>query len=508
MKHLKLAGSTAALALLAGNAALAQVTPEEVWQNWQDMSAGYGQTMSATSATRDGDTLVVEGLSIKQDQDGVVVDATIDEVNFTDNGDGTVEVTMSDSYPMKLTLPPSDGVPGATPTDLTIAVSQPGLVITAAGSPEETSYDFEAPTLGIKLEAIDGVDAGAVDATADITLTAVTGGYVVAGAADAKEIDSTFGAQSLAMTVVAKDSETQSDLRMVMTVADLQGTSASSLLGMDLMATNVAAALKQGFSVDGAFTHGAMSFALDVTEATGPTKIAATAQEGGLTFAMSDEGLVYGVKGTSTELTMSGPEIPMPELKVSYAEIAFNLAMPLLASAEAGDFGFLTRIVDLKVSDELWAMFDPAGTLPHDPATVILDTKGSVTLTTDLVDEAAMAALGEVPPGQLQSLDVTEIKVTAAGADLTGAGAFTFDNSDTVTFPGFPTPTGKLDLKLLGGNGLLDKLVSMGVLTAEDATGARMMMSMFANAGPGTDELNSTLEFKDKGFFANGQRLQ
>jgi hypothetical protein len=38
--------------------------------------------------------------------------------------------------------------------------------------------------------------------------------------------------------------------------------------------------------------------------------------------------------------------------------------------------------------------------------------------------------------------------------------------------------------------------------------GARMMMSMFANPGAAADELTSTLEFKDKHFFANGQQLQ
>ncbi len=35
-----------------------------------------------------------------------------------------------------------------------------------------------------------------------------------------------------------------------------------------------------------------------------------------------------------------------------------------------------------------------------------------------------------------------------------------------------------------------------------------MMMAMFAKAGAAPDELTSTLEFKDKGFYANGQRLQ
>ena len=91
---------------------------------------------------------------------------------------------------------------------------------------------------------------------------------------------------------------------------------------------------------------------------------------------------------------------------------------------------------------------------------------------------------------------------------LTGTGAFTFDNTDLVTFDGVPAPTGKMELTLKGGNGLLDKLVAMGLIPSDQAMGARMMMAMFAKPGDGEDTLNSTLEFKDKGFFANGQRLQ
>jgi len=119
-----------------------------------------------------------------------------------------------------------------------------------------------------------------------------------------------------------------------------------------------------------------------------------------------------------------------------------------------------------------------------------------------------MAALGDAPPGEIHALDVTELRASVAGAELTGAGAFTFDNTDLTTFAGAPAPTGKIDLKLVGGNTLLDSLVAMSLLTADDANGARMMMSMFANPGAGPDEMTSTLEFKDKGFFANGQQLQ
>ena len=85
-----------------------------------------------------------------------------------------------------------------------------------------------------------------------------------------------------------------------------------------------------------------------------------------------------------------------------------------------------------------------------------------------------------------------------------GASSFT---REATTYQGMPAPTGKLDLKVTGANTLMDKLVAMGLMPEDQVMGFRMMLSMFANA-TGEDELTSTLEFKDKGFFANGQRLQ
>jgi len=508
MTKLTLAGSTAMAAALAANAAFADVTPEQVWQNWQDMSASYGQTMTAASATRNGDTLVISDLSVVQDQDGTVVDIAIDAVNFTDNGDGTVDITMSDAYTIAMTVPATEGIDGDSPTNLTIAVSQPGMVTTVSGTPDAATYDVEAPAITIKLDAIEGVDAAAVDATVEATMSTVTGNYTVSGPADAKVMDVAFDAESVAMTVQAKDPDTQSDFQMTGTIADLSVGYALDLGGLALMGSNMADALKAGTSIGGSFSHGLLDFAINVTEATGPTRIAATSDSGGMDFVLDAAGMVYGISGMGTVLTMSGPEIPFPELKVGYGEIAMNIAMPMLASPDLADFAFLTRIVDLSVSDELWGMVDPTSILPHDPATVILDTKGKVRLTTDIADDAAMATLGEAPPGELHALDLTELRASVAGAELTGAGSFTFDNSDLVTFQGMPAPTGKIDLKLVGGNVLLDKLVAMGLVTEQDANGARMMISMFANPGAGPEELTSTLEFKDKGFFANGQRLQ
>jgi len=71
-----------------------------------------------------------------------------------------------------------------------------------------------------------------------------------------------------------------------------------------------------------------------------------------------------------------------------------------------------------------------------------------------------------------------------------------------------PLPTGKIDIKATGVNALIDKLVSMGLVPQDQAMQGRMMLSMFANSSATNDEITSTLEFKDKHFFANGQQLQ
>ncbi|CAM5313442.1 hypothetical protein FALB51S_00852 [Frigidibacter albus] len=125
----------------------------------------------------------------------------------------------------------------------------------------------------------------------------------------------------------------------------------------------------------------------------------------------------------------------------------------------------------------------------------------------DLLDPE-QAATAEAP-GELHALDLNELQLTFGGAELTGDGSFTFDNSDMVTFDGMPKPLGSVSLKLLGGNGLLDNLIAMGLVPEDQAMGVRMMAGLFANTGPGPDELNSTIEVReDGGLYANGQRLK
>jgi len=150
------------------------------------------------------------------------------------------------------------------------------------------------------------------------------------------------------------------------------------------------------------------------------------------------------------------------------------------------------------------------GILPRDPATVAIDLAGKVTPSVDLLDPEQIEALdGQTPPGELNALTLNNLTIEAAGAQITGEGDFTFDNTDLQSFDGMPRPEGALSLKLSGANGLIDNLIQMGLVSDQDAMGARMMMSMFAVPGSEPDTLNSTIEVNEQGHvLANGQRIK
>ena len=504
MKHWTFATSTAVAALLIGQAAFADVTPEDVWQNWQDLSASAGSTMTAESAERDGDTLVVSNVTVAMDDGtGGTMNGTLAEINFTDNGDGTVDITMSENYPITITTPAKDG---GKATTVNMTLTQKDMVLTAGGSADETSYDYTAAQMDI---AIDATEEGAAAPmfTGNIALANAEGGYVISGDADAKTMESNVAAGSMTIALDGSDAAAGSTFKMSANMADVAIDTAGMFLNAEAM-ENMAQALKDGFNTQADMTYGATTIDIDVTEAGAPTKIGTVVAGGGFNLALGADGMVYGVNSTGVAVTMSGGEIPFPELKLGFGEAAFNVSMPVTAGEESTDFSLLTKLVDFTISDEVWSMVDPTNQLPRDPATIVIDTKGTAKLTVDIMDEAAMAVLGEAPPGELNSLDITEVRASVGGAELTGAGAFTFDNADVTTFQGMPAPTGKLDLTLTGGNGLLDKLAAMGLVPEDQVGMIRMMSGMFAvPSSDGSDSMTSTLEFKDKAMLINGNPM-
>jgi hypothetical protein len=242
------------------------------------------------------------------------------------------------------------------------------------------------------------------------------------------------------------------------------------------------------------------------TDASGPGSIDMTLSNVVGGYAFSDTEFQTNFKSGAGTMAFASPTTPLP-INIGFAELATDLKFPVAKGDAPAPFTFLMKMVDFTLPPEVWGMVDPTGQLPQDPATLVIDTTGMVRL---LADFNAEPAPGEIPPPpEVSAVSIQEIRLKMVGAELTGSGDLTLDNTDTTTFSGMPAPTGVLNFTVTGANGLLDKLTAMGVVPEDQIMGVRMMMGVFAKpAEDGSDSLTSQVEFKDKGLFVNGQQLQ
>ncbi len=502
-----LACTTALSLVLAAQTALADVTPQEVWTNWQALVSGAGQQLTFDTAAQNGDALDVTGLLLTYTDDlGGSFTASIDKMSFQGNGDGTVAVTMSESYPMTLAFPADSEGPSA----MKLTVNQPGLLITAGGSATETTYDFTAPNVSVVLDEVKDQAGEVMETEASVVLADSVATYLVAVTGETTLLDSSFTAKSLTMNLSGKDPAGPGDGiatgTVTLSLADLAGSTKGNLLGAEIMA-NMATALNSGFTTDTNLTFGAMTFDANIVEATGPTVVKGSAAGGGLVLAVDKARVNYGSSLKGASFTVSGAEIPFPEVVVGFAETAFNVLIPASRSDTPQDFAYLTKVVDLTISEDVWGLFDPAAVLSREPATFILDARGTGRWFQDIMDPAAQMD-GAEPPGQIDTLDLTQVLIKAAGAEVAATGALTVDNSGATTLQGMPAPTGTINVDIKGVSKLIDNLIAMGMLPDDQAMGARMMLGMFTRPGAAPDQVTSVIEFRDGGVFANGQQLQ
>jgi hypothetical protein len=503
------ATSAAAISIfMTGSAAFADVTAQQVWADWKTYLESSGYAVEA-SEVQSGDTLNVTDVTMSIDipEEDSALAMELGELTFTENGDGTVDVSLPSIMPIVAVFTGPDGDMVRTELEYT----HTGLTMTASGSPEDMSYAYAAAEMGVRLVGVSGDEALGPfpDGTARMTIADIAGTTRVM-VNTLRKTDQKMTSGPLSYDLDFEDPESP-DARMIIK-GKLGGTdfAATTSMPLEMDASDMAAAMAAGFSVDGKmmYRNGSSQFTLD--EDGSVTEGRTSSESGEFDIAMSDDGLTYALTTTGMNLAMSGGDIPLP-VELAMQETGFNLTVPVSKSDEEQDFELGLTLGDFTMSEMLWGMFDPGGQLPRDPATIALDLGGKVKLFYDLFDPEQMEAVeseGAIP-GEVNALDINALTVRAAGAELTGEGAFTFDNTDLETFDGMPAPDGEVDLKLTGANGLLDTLIAMGLLPEDQAMGVRMMMGLFAVPGEGEDSLTSTIEVKSDGqILANGQRIK
>lgn len=500
------ATSAVALSLcLSGSAAFADVTAQDVWQDWRSYMEGFGYTLDGTES-RSGDTLTISDLTMTMEmpEEAGTVSLSMSEFMFTDNGDGTVTMTLPPTLPVRISV----DSPDAEDVDMSIDYITDDFAMVASGDSSALNYAYTADALTIMLKEL-VVEGEAVEfGTAQMNVDNLAGSSAIK-VGDLRNIVQTISTGKVSYDMDFVDPEGSG--RMVIN-GSVNSTSfeGSGDYASEMDMNDMAAMMEAGFAFDGSFTHDGSQFTMDFDDDGEQMQINSQSGSGLFRVAMGDDGLLYDIATDNLKMTFAGAELPFP-VDIAMEQSGFKLLAPVSKSEEPQDFALALTLGDFTVSDAIWGMIDPAGQLPRDPATIALDLTGKASLFFNLFDPEEMEEIesGETMPGELNSLTLNALTVRAAGAELTGDGAFTFDNSDMVTFSGMPAPDGAVDLSLTGGNALLDKLVAMGLLPEEQAMGARMMMGLFAVPGAGEDNLTSKIEVKPDGqILANGQRLQ
>jgi hypothetical protein len=495
---IELRGAVCVAALLTASTAIADVTAAEVWADWQDSLMLYGsEGISIGAEEVDGDTLTIRDLNLTMEDDSSSVTANIGPLVFTENGDGTVSITMPDSYIIAVNVEDDFIV------DLEIA--QENMVVLVSGDPDAMNYDISADSSTIRLVEFKG-DAADIEGDIFLKANAVSGTYQSnSGAADtliysllAESIDILFDVQEPGgdsyVLVSGKVDRLNIDGKI------------NAPEGLDT--DNPETWFADGFDFDSSFEYLGASFLADFNDNGDAGTVTVQMGYSGFGASMDAAELSYGFAFEGVDVNAQMSDLPFP-VNVSWNVAEMGFHAPIASTEDPVEFGFDMALTDVTVSDDIWSMVDPSGAIPRDPISIELDISGLAKLFFDVLDpeQAEAMAYADVP-GELNTLQLIGLRLAGAGAEIVGDGDFTFDNTDLETFDGLPRPQGELNIGITGANALIDTAVNMGLLPAEQATMGRMFMGMFT-VPAGDDTLTSKIEINEQGhIMANGQRIQ
>jgi hypothetical protein len=468
------------------------LTAQGVWDNWTSL---YAATPGITSAARldgtDG-SLIVSDYTLTENSQNGGLSISIPEIVLTEMDDGSVTVTMSDVYSLSL-------LNGANENSIELTVSQPDMEFVVSGSESNMSYLLSAPTTNITLDA-----PGSNDLTLDLTLLGFSGA-VSYDQTSGLSLESFLNLEMMNYDINFPDPDTGQGILLSGSLAGFE-SSIQGNLGSIFLDPSIEQGLSKDFTVSGNITHGAMSYNTATIASTPSFASNGEIASGMLNLEISEGQLSTSGGFNGVALALSASDMPFPPISAALDESAFNVVMPLSKSDFPSEFEMIVRLVGLSANDDIWNIFDPAGVLPRDPATLVVDFSGMGNWLTNIFAPDVQ----ETMMGIIHAASLNELTLSAAGSELTGKGDFTFDYNDMTTFAGLPKPTGSANLQLIGGNGLLDKLIAMGLVPEEQAMSARMMMALFTTMAVGSeDTITSEIVIEEDGsIFANGQRLQ
>lgn len=504
MNYVHLGASAAVMAIVAASPAAADITAPQLWDQWQAMTEGMGPEvpqLTAEGETYQGGVLTLDGLGFTMTLPDGTATGRIDRVVMTEQTDGTVAIDYQGEYLLDAAVQTPEG----EPIDVSLGIGVTGLDMVATADEHATVYDYTMAALEGNLKSLT-VNGVAVPSVVRVSANSITGTYTVEHG-DPVTFDSAYSIEEVTALLDFSDPEDSANrVKVTAGYRDIEAGSAGAFRDM-FMLGDADAMLSGDTEMSGGFSHSGGSFEVDGNSVdAGAIMMSASSAAGAMEYRLTSDTMDFSTSNTGVAAALSGDGIPMPELTASAEELQMSLQMPLTRSDEMKDFGLLLNLGGLGVSEMLWSVLDPSGSLPRDPATLLVDLGGRMRLTADLTDEAAMNA--PVPPFDFEVLTLKDLRLAVAGAELTGVGGLDFGGAPEGALPGMPGVEGDVILKLAGGNGLVQKLVTLGLVPQTQAIGFQMMLGMFATP-VGDDVVESRIELgPDGSIIANGAQLR
>lgn len=491
---------------IGAQAAQADVTAQDVWSDWRAYLSASGYEVSATE-TMSGNTLRIGDLILQvplaEADDPVQV--SMGDLEFVENADGTVNAVFPDSIPIAI-----DFKNAGKAFRVNILWEQGDNTMLVSGDPSAMTHAYSAKFSNMTFT---GATADGQPMPPDLMRFVLAMERVSSKTTmrlgELRNYDQLINISTLNYDAAFKapDGNDQGSFKGTIWGLGLQGKTA---IPLELTPDDMLQMLKDGLSVDGTITYSAGKTDIEGVAEGESFGFSGKSRGGYLTVKMDESQLLYDLNQKSPKVEVTSAQLPFP-VSFEMAKAGFKLLMPLSTSEEEQDFAFGLTLGDFEMADVLWNIFDAAAVLPRDPASIVLDLTGKALVLVDFLDPKVAARLDQMsePPAELNALTINQVLVSAVGAKLSGSGGFTFDNNAMTMFGGVPRPTGSVEMELVGANGLIDKIVQMGFVSAQDAMGARMMMGMLAVPGDAPDTLKSKLEINQQGHvLANGQRIQ
>ncbi|CTQ49364.1 DUF2125 domain-containing protein [Jannaschia donghaensis] len=489
----KLAGA-AAIVLTTAPAAFADLQATAIWEDWQDVYNRFGGTLGAESVDYSDGTLTLDGVTYRTELGGTVSAASYGTIKMVEQADGSVVIEI----PAEMETD-STSVTDGVEVEQTMRLRHADLSIVAREDGGERIYDIAADTMTIEVDTVLDAGDGTTDPnTVTMRLDGLESVYRSGFGPDGQGFAQTYAVDGvdIGSTFANGDDEVTFSYAMTGVRSEFDGTYGEVPTGPVLGLSDM------NIFYDGSIDHSGSTLTVAGTTPDGPLDIAGTSESGTIELDMSRDALTYALGSVGGQITAQVPGFPLP-VDVSMQEVRSAFTLPIGAPGSEKPFGLQIILRELALDETLWGLFDPTGQLPRDPATVVVDMDGTAVMNVDMFgDPDAMAAMTG-PPGSLKTLTLNQLLVTLAGAELRGTGDVDFPEETII-----PEPVGTVELALDGGFALIDRIVALGFIPAEQAAFVKGMAGAVARP-VGDDQLESTIEFTPGGgITANGMPLK